>query len=189
MFFFFFFQAEDGIRDKLVTGVQTCALPIWCRCAVPPSGCDFKNFVLWKSNKKVLQCQFISNEKEEIFPHRRKQRREKSLGDGALEEFAERLAESENFSEVVGSEIGAGGFSAGAFAADLYHANDAVARKNGGAHDFLDDLGALGGKFYAFEHAGVLHGGEIVDNFRAAFAGCPRGERGFAGERDETDIF
>src|SRR2546425_1313268 len=27
-FCFFFFQAEDGIRDKLVTGVQTCALPI-----------------------------------------------------------------------------------------------------------------------------------------------------------------
>src|SRR6266545_5413917 len=26
--FIFFFQAEDGIRDKLVTGVQTCALPI-----------------------------------------------------------------------------------------------------------------------------------------------------------------
>src|SRR3989441_3061020 len=26
---FFFFQAEDGIRDKLVTGVQTCALPIF----------------------------------------------------------------------------------------------------------------------------------------------------------------
>src|SRR5205823_7880658 len=26
----FFFQAEDGIRDKLVTGVQTCALPISC---------------------------------------------------------------------------------------------------------------------------------------------------------------
>src|SRR2546425_6934960 len=31
---FFFFQAEDGIRDKLVTGVQTCALPIW---AIPGS--------------------------------------------------------------------------------------------------------------------------------------------------------
>src|SRR5258708_22884812 len=27
--FFFFFQAEDGIRDDLVTGVQTCALPIF----------------------------------------------------------------------------------------------------------------------------------------------------------------
>src|SRR6267143_3332199 len=28
LFFFFFFQAEDGIRDGPVTGVQTCALPI-----------------------------------------------------------------------------------------------------------------------------------------------------------------
>src|SRR5207248_8416480 len=27
-YFFFFFQAEDGIRDRTVTGVQTCALPI-----------------------------------------------------------------------------------------------------------------------------------------------------------------
>src|SRR5437667_11188682 len=30
--FYFFFQAEDGIRDRDVTGVQTCALPI---CYVP----------------------------------------------------------------------------------------------------------------------------------------------------------
>src|SRR5438874_10923034 len=28
LFIFFFFQAEDGIRDLYVTGVQTCALPI-----------------------------------------------------------------------------------------------------------------------------------------------------------------
>ena len=28
VFVFFFFQAEDGIRDYKVTGVQTCALPI-----------------------------------------------------------------------------------------------------------------------------------------------------------------
>src|SRR2546423_5703144 len=34
MSIFFFFQAEDGIRDKLVTGVQTCALPI-CRRSKP----------------------------------------------------------------------------------------------------------------------------------------------------------
>src|SRR3712207_6908734 len=37
-FLFFFFQAEDGIRDIGVTGVQTCALPILARsmpcCAV-----------------------------------------------------------------------------------------------------------------------------------------------------------
>src|SRR5207249_7645172 len=40
-FFFFFFQAEDGIRDRNVTGVQTCALPIsggrgGCVCCLPP---------------------------------------------------------------------------------------------------------------------------------------------------------
>src|SRR2546427_839774 len=29
IFYFFFFQAEDGIRDLTVTGVQTCALPIY----------------------------------------------------------------------------------------------------------------------------------------------------------------
>src|SRR5207245_6535023 len=31
--FIFFFQAEDGIRDATVTGVQTCALPISSRAA------------------------------------------------------------------------------------------------------------------------------------------------------------
>src|SRR2546430_9064196 len=43
--FFFFFQAEDGIRDLTVTGVQTCALPIsdnstataTTRAAAPPA--------------------------------------------------------------------------------------------------------------------------------------------------------
>src|SRR5687768_17640826 len=34
IFFFFFFQAEDGIRDVAVTGVQTCALPIWAAVRV-----------------------------------------------------------------------------------------------------------------------------------------------------------
>src|SRR5690348_18207555 len=33
--FFFFFQAEDGIRDGRVTGVQTCALPICLSPSVP----------------------------------------------------------------------------------------------------------------------------------------------------------
>src|SRR6266568_4949530 len=35
MIFFFFFQAEDGIRDGTVTGVQTCALPISHLCLGP----------------------------------------------------------------------------------------------------------------------------------------------------------
>src|SRR2546430_6748063 len=45
LFFFFFFQAEDGIRDLTVTGVQTCALPIYStNHATPllPSGHLFK---------------------------------------------------------------------------------------------------------------------------------------------------
>src|SRR5207249_7895884 len=33
-YFVFFFQAEDGIRDRNVTGVQTCALPIYARAGV-----------------------------------------------------------------------------------------------------------------------------------------------------------
>src|SRR5437762_6555459 len=37
---FFFFQAEDGIRDTSVTGVQTCALPIFVGVAVPAPGGD-----------------------------------------------------------------------------------------------------------------------------------------------------
>src|SRR5207253_5386488 len=38
--FFFFFQAEDGIRDGHVTGVQTCALPIsaWFRSGIAYPG-------------------------------------------------------------------------------------------------------------------------------------------------------
>src|ERR1022692_3149917 len=34
----FFFQAEDGIRDYKVTGVQTCALPIWERSCISRGG-------------------------------------------------------------------------------------------------------------------------------------------------------
>src|SRR5438094_1993191 len=48
-FFFFFFQAEDGIRDRTVTGVQTCALPI----SFPMDHDGFmpfqNNYWLWKA--------------------------------------------------------------------------------------------------------------------------------------------
>src|SRR5207253_3904057 len=44
--FFFFFQAEDGIRDGHVTGVQTCALPI--SSSFQPTGFAPRDFpVLW----------------------------------------------------------------------------------------------------------------------------------------------
>src|SRR2546427_10196610 len=39
-FFIFFFQAEDGIRDLTVTGVQTCALPIFYAYRKPRSECE-----------------------------------------------------------------------------------------------------------------------------------------------------
>src|SRR5699024_11725356 len=40
-FFIFFFQAEDGIRDRNVTGVQTCALPISPKSVTTPIAMDF----------------------------------------------------------------------------------------------------------------------------------------------------
>ena len=45
---FFFFQAEDGIRDWSVTGVQTCALPISRRFAVARDRADGKLAAGWQ---------------------------------------------------------------------------------------------------------------------------------------------
>src|SRR5438105_6885261 len=45
--FYFFFQAEDGIRDPLVTGVQTCALPISCQPASSQLGRAGKRAPFW----------------------------------------------------------------------------------------------------------------------------------------------
>src|SRR5699024_11462919 len=48
---FFFFQAEDGIRDRNVTGVQTCALPIYFSMnsfssqTATPSDCAFSSLL------------------------------------------------------------------------------------------------------------------------------------------------
>src|SRR5229473_4557216 len=47
----FFFQAEDGIRDKLVTGVQTCALPISAPCAVAWARSSEAPRVSWCSSR------------------------------------------------------------------------------------------------------------------------------------------
>src|SRR2546422_11725707 len=51
MFFFFFFQAEDGIRDVAVTGVQTCALPIcgWDIEGEPYSTAPGSRFRWWRA--------------------------------------------------------------------------------------------------------------------------------------------
>src|SRR2546430_8162721 len=46
-FFNFFFQAEDGIRDLTVTGVQTCALPISFFVLTGTHGAHVSVGVLW----------------------------------------------------------------------------------------------------------------------------------------------
>src|SRR5256885_17272994 len=46
IFIFFFFQAEDGIRDYKVTGVQTCALPI----------CEFIETVAIPEGSRLTLC-------------------------------------------------------------------------------------------------------------------------------------
>src|SRR5687767_15600519 len=55
--YFFFFQAEDGIRDKLVTGVQTCALPIFPQaCRRFPLGAFWEIQILMAAKQPMLSC-------------------------------------------------------------------------------------------------------------------------------------
>src|SRR5207237_6552939 len=42
----YFLQADDGIRDSSVTGVQTCALPIWCRRTCRTEGGEMIELIL-----------------------------------------------------------------------------------------------------------------------------------------------
>src|SRR5690554_7613481 len=49
---FFFFQAEDGIRDADVTGVQTCALPIWPAAVFGTAAGAFANLSLASANPR-----------------------------------------------------------------------------------------------------------------------------------------
>src|SRR5205807_3152149 len=51
----FFFQAEDGIRDYKVTGVQTCALPIWATRS-------------WPRPRSFGGCRTRCERSSEIFP-------------------------------------------------------------------------------------------------------------------------
>src|SRR5699024_11908381 len=60
---FFFFQAEDGIRDRNVTGVQTCALPI-CR-----PGPDFP---LWLSARWQIRSGSAAGCRKPLRPRIRK---------------------------------------------------------------------------------------------------------------------
>src|SRR5258707_9907483 len=50
---FFFFQAEDGIRDIGVTGVQTCALPSSRRTCAAPGGCCGPGARTWSARRST----------------------------------------------------------------------------------------------------------------------------------------
>src|SRR5256885_3280844 len=65
----FFFQAEDGIRDYKVTGVQTCALPI-CRALrprqqapleVPPRDIDGGQLVLQRAERMIAAVYHVQD--------------------------------------------------------------------------------------------------------------------------------
>src|SRR5699024_940646 len=57
--FFFFFQAEDGIRDRNVTGVQTCALPIFNMLALG-IGLFLTKEIYGKGQTEIVSEQFFS---------------------------------------------------------------------------------------------------------------------------------
>src|SRR5260221_592809 len=60
--FFFFFQAEDGIRDHCVTGVQTCALPIYRAMCGGRSGARTAHL---RASASSLFFHCVSNRSEE----------------------------------------------------------------------------------------------------------------------------
>src|SRR5699024_3413061 len=69
---FFFFKAEDGIRDRNVTGVQTCALPILPNClsVILTHYClmNQQTFSTLKRLKHWKDCYRIMKERSLLFP-------------------------------------------------------------------------------------------------------------------------
>src|SRR5205823_10610825 len=62
---YFFFQAEDGIRDKLVTGVQTCALPISIANRIVGGATPARSQNGLRSPMPAAQCRTASRRSEE----------------------------------------------------------------------------------------------------------------------------
>src|SRR2546430_9567408 len=68
IWYFFFFQAEDGIRDLTVTGVQTCALPIFPRAPLGPRDRFLAHDVLVAAPRReaVLLALFVGKPSEVV---------------------------------------------------------------------------------------------------------------------------
>src|SRR5439155_9999576 len=96
-FFFFFFQAEDGIRDGHVTGVQTCALPIlWQVVPCRNQSANRKNSRIGKSAISLKQPLLFSSKQWESSSLGRATRRSVILAqvgvDNALAELKRKMA-------------------------------------------------------------------------------------------------
>src|SRR3989454_3795069 len=71
--FFFFFQAEDGIRDYKVTGVQTCALPIsHCLALAAPPGATLgpgaRDTTRLAASEPALWTEILLMNRDELLP-------------------------------------------------------------------------------------------------------------------------
>src|SRR5205823_6919614 len=93
--FFFFFQAEDGIRDKLVTGVQTCALPILIGVALDVPRIAAKERQQWRT---ILRFQSRRGARDEV-PLAIDGREKQEIGRASCREREEIKGEAEALKE------------------------------------------------------------------------------------------
>src|SRR2546429_489722 len=63
---FFFFKAEDGIRDVAVTGVQTCALPISPQFKTPKAAREYLERLRWPNGPICPHCGSVSKDHYEL---------------------------------------------------------------------------------------------------------------------------
>src|SRR4029077_19598296 len=83
-----------------------------------------------------------------------------------LEEFAERLAQGEYFSEIFRRKVRPRKRCARTLAADLNDANDFGIGKNGGADNFLNGFPGFSAEFCAFKDRGVTRARKIIVDLR-----------------------
>src|SRR3989442_8575419 len=76
---FFFFQAEDGIRDADVTGVQTCALPIYPEARASRASVATRRFTLvWWGRGRLLWGRRVDRKGRKTAPQTRRRPAERT---------------------------------------------------------------------------------------------------------------
>src|SRR5205823_11765038 len=95
---FFFFQAEGGIRNKLVTGVQTCALPISDSSSSSARERARADDELLSEAMRIFDFFYSAYEKER--PNRSEERRVgKDGGQRRLNQFIRKISKQDYFSQ------------------------------------------------------------------------------------------